>query len=101
MTKMIIQQEIEATPKVVADHLREFAKSSSRIAFTFPVNALLRLKPQMITALGALPDLPVLVITQCATSAVGTVAYVKVKGGIGFAVITKDQVVEPWPEPLQ
>lgn len=99
MPTMVLKQEVEATPELVADQLRKFAATMADQQFAWPAGTLLKLHNSYLKAVQGMEDMPVLVITAAKGTLLGQVAIHKADGNITMAYITAAQVDDEFKSP--
>jgi hypothetical protein len=93
---MIVKQEVEATPELVIDLLRQFASKMDNEQFPYPRGTLIVIKEIFLQGVQGIEGMPAIVLGSSKGTALGQVAIQKNNGDITMAFITKDQVEKVW-----
>lgn len=94
MTTMIVKQEVEATPKLVAEALKKFALTTVSMEFPHAKGTLVTIQPEVLKALQGVAGMPGLVLMRGKGSSLGMVAIHKADGDITVTFLAPQQVVE-------
>lgn len=96
MPSMIVKTSVEATPALVAEHLKQFAESMKNDQFPYAPGTMLMLAPIYIQGLQGVEGMPVRVLTAPRGSKLGLIAVYKQDGDITMTLIGKEQVESVW-----
>ncbi len=96
MATIIVKTEVEATPKLIAEHLQAYADKLKNMQFPHPRNTFLILKPEVIASLNGAQDMPVVVVGVSKGTPLAMVAMYQVTGDITAVYINHEQVLEVW-----
>lgn len=101
MSTIIMKQEVEATPQLIAEQLFKFAAPMLNAQFPYAPQTLIELKPEILTAINGVPAMPALVVATGKGSPLGVVAVHKADGDITVFYASEAQVKGPFVMPAQ
>jgi hypothetical protein len=92
MPTIIIKQEVEPTPELIAGILSKYASKLAGKKFPYPSKTFIEIKPEFANQLQAAPGMPALVLMMGQGSPLGCVAFHKIDGDISVAFLSEAQV---------